>query len=167
MIIVDAAPLIYLSKIGRLELLKSVYDRILVPEGVWREVVVEAQGRPGASEVESGRDEGWIKVSKATVSVVLDAEGIVGADREVIALAKARRLPLLTNDRALAMVARTHGVRVIWVTQALVKAVERKAVSASEGRLLLRDLVRAGLRVKSEVLAEIVHLLEEAEKRRR
>lgn len=164
MIVVDAAPLIYLSKTGRLNLLKKLYDTVLVPKAVWNEVVTEAHGRPGASEVEKGLEEGWIKTRKVRVSKSLEAEGAEGADAEVIVLAKESDLLLLTNDRALATIARTHGVGVKWLTQAIVEAVDRRVITSKEGRALLRDLVRAGLRVRSEVLAEVVHLLEEAKK---
>lgn len=163
MIVVDAAPLIYLSKTGRLQLLRKLYGTVLIPRGVWNEVVTEAHGRPGASELEKGRSEAWIRLEKVSVSRALQPEGAEGADGEVITLAEGRRLPLLTNDRALASIARTHGVRVKWLTQAIVEAVDKGVITSREGRALLRDLVRAGLRVRSEVLAEIVHLLEKAE----
>src|SRR5207245_1824295 len=54
------------------------------------------------------------------------------------------------------------GVSVKWLTQAVVEAVARRMLSASEARGLLRDLVRSGLRVRSEVLAEVVHLIDGA-----
>jgi len=77
-----------------------------------------------------------------------------------LALAKRDALPLLTNDRVLAALARAQGVSVKWLTQAVVEAVARRMLSASEARGLLRDLVRSGLRVRSEVLAEVVHLID-------
>lgn len=39
MIVCDAAPLIYLSKVGRLELLKRLYGQVLIPQGVLNEEV--------------------------------------------------------------------------------------------------------------------------------
>ena len=166
MIVADSSPLIHLSKIGRLELLRKVYGTILIPRGVWEEVVTEGQGRPGASEVEKGVEEGWIRTGRVSVSRRLMAEA-EGADGEVIAIARDRKIPLLTNDRPLAAIARTRGVRVVWLTQALVEAVEKRALSAREGLLVLRELVGAGLRVRSEVLTEVVHLLEQAENQRK
>ncbi len=161
MIVADSSPLIHLSRIGRLELLRKVYGAILIPKGVWDEVVTQSKGRPGASEVEKGLAEGWIKTARVSVLKVLEAEGALGADGEVVALARSRRIPILSNDRALAAIAKTHGVRLIWLTQTLVEAAEKQVISSEEGRLILRELVRAGLRVRSEVLAEVVHLLEE------
>jgi len=82
-------------------------------------------------------------------------------DAEVIALAKKMSLPLLTNDRALATIARTAGVEVRWLTQAVIEASRTGILSTREARSLLRDLVRAGLRIRSEVLAEAVHMIED------
>jgi predicted nucleic acid-binding protein len=166
LIVADASPLIHLSKIGRLELLKKLYGTILIPKGVWDEVVTQAEGRPGASEAQGGLGQGWIRMVKVSVQKVLEAEGAFGADGEVISLAEKRRSPLLLNDRAVAAIAQTHGVRVVWLTQALKEAVDKEILSIEEGRLVLRELVRTGLRVRSEVLAEIFHLMGEQGKQK-
>src|SRR5207245_1272525 len=146
---------------GRLDLLRKLYGKIVIPQGVWDEVVTEAQGRPGASELETGGSEGWIKAEKVTLPKRLLGEGAEGVDAEVIALAKKMRLPLLTNDRALATTARTAGVETKWLTQAVIEASRTRILSTREARGLLRDLVRVGLRIRSEVLAEAVHMIED------
>ena len=161
MIVADSAPLIYLSKIGRLDLLKKLYGKIMIPQGVWNEVVTKAQGRAGASELETGTREGWIKVERVTLPKRLLDEGAEEVDAEVIALAKKMNLLLLTNDRVLVTIARTTGVEARWLTQAVIDASKAKILSTREARVLLRDLVRAGLRTRSEVLAEAVHMIED------
>jgi predicted nucleic acid-binding protein len=163
LIIADSAPLIYLSKIGRLDLLKKLFGKIMIPQGVWNEVVTEAHGRAGASELETGTREGWIKVERVTLPKRLLDEGAEEVDAEVIALAKKMKLPLLTNDRVLVTIARTTGVEASWLTQAVIEASSAKILSTREARSLLRDLVRAGLRIRSEVLAEAVHMVEDHE----
>jgi predicted nucleic acid-binding protein len=44
----DSSPLIHLAKIEALELISRLYSRVLIPPAVWREVVEESDGRPGA-----------------------------------------------------------------------------------------------------------------------
>jgi len=161
LIVCDAAPLIYLSKVGRLELLRELYGQLMIPQGVFHEVVTNATGRPGAIEVRKGVDEGWIRVEAASVPSSLRTEGVEDADGELIELARQKQVPLLTNDRALAAIARIHGVGVRWLTQALIEAVETAVLRPAEARALLLELVRAGLRIRSEVMAEIIHLIEE------
>ncbi len=82
-------------------------------------------------------------------------------DGEVIFVAKSRNLPLLANDGFLVAIARTHGVKAKWLTQAVIESVQTRVLSTRGAMMLLRDLARSGLRVRSEVLAEVVHLIEE------
>ncbi len=161
MIVVDAAPIIYLSRTGNLSLLRKLYGKLLIPQGVWDEVVTQAHGRPGASEATRGAEQGWIKTERVLPEKSLKAEGAEGADAETIALAKKTRLSLLTNDKALTNIAKTHGVQVKWLTQAIIEAVQTKIITPPQARALIRDLVREGLRVRSDVLAEIIHRIEE------
>lgn len=63
-VISDASVLIGLSSIGMILLLQERFpEGILVPEAVWREVVDEGTGRPGAREVSVAN---WIKVQRVT-----------------------------------------------------------------------------------------------------
>ena len=59
-VVSNSSPLISLARIGRLNLLASFYERILVPPEVHHEVTVDGQGLPGAEEV---RNAGWIEVA--------------------------------------------------------------------------------------------------------
>jgi len=57
-IVSNASPLINLVRIGQLNLLHQLYNEIVVPEAVWREVVIEGSGQPGADELKSAT---WVK----------------------------------------------------------------------------------------------------------
>ncbi len=50
-VISNSSPLINLSIIGRLNLLERKFSEIVIPKAVWREVVVDGIGKPGAKEV--------------------------------------------------------------------------------------------------------------------
>lgn len=56
-IVANSTPLIELSKIRRLELLRAVYHSIIIPEQVYAEVVIDGVGEPGATEVAKSQ---WI-----------------------------------------------------------------------------------------------------------
>ena len=49
-VVTNSTPLIALSKINRLELLREVYSTVYIPEEVYTEVVVNGVGKPGANE---------------------------------------------------------------------------------------------------------------------
>lgn len=83
----NSTPLIALSKINRLNLLKEYFDEVYIPEGVYDEVVRRGGDLTGASEVASCN---WIKVQQVknrmaveTLSLSLDA-----GEAEAIVLSK-------------------------------------------------------------------------------
>ena len=49
--IVNATPLIALALLGRLDLLRQMFDEVIVPATVYQEVAVEGTGRPGAAAI--------------------------------------------------------------------------------------------------------------------
>lgn len=62
-IVTNSTPLIELSKIKQLDLLRKVYDSILIPEEVYVEVVVAGAGKQGAEEVRAAE---WIHCQPVT-----------------------------------------------------------------------------------------------------
>jgi predicted nucleic acid-binding protein len=46
-VIVNATPLIALSKINQLELLKQLFDEVIVPRSVYYEVIVKGANKVG------------------------------------------------------------------------------------------------------------------------
>lgn len=65
MIVSDSSPLISLARIGKLDLLHRLYGELLIPQAVWRELVVKGAGQSGVEEIKSAA---WIK----TVAVIND-----------------------------------------------------------------------------------------------
>ncbi len=49
-VVADASILIHLSAIGRFYLLKEQFKEIMIPEGIYREVVIEGWRLPGSLE---------------------------------------------------------------------------------------------------------------------
>ena len=66
----DSGPLIALSKIKHLDILRKFFDKITIPQAVWTEVVEKGAGRPGSKEVQEA---GWIEVRKAKNIVGIEA----------------------------------------------------------------------------------------------
>jgi predicted nucleic acid-binding protein len=51
-VVADAGPIIHLSLIGRVDLLPTLYGRVLVPGLVFQEVVLRGKGLPGSVELD-------------------------------------------------------------------------------------------------------------------
>ncbi|WP_437876876.1 hypothetical protein [Sorangium sp. So ce513] len=59
-VVADTTPLLYLSRIDHLDIVREVHREILVPKTVWEELVV---ARPAERGVEALRSSPWIRVS--------------------------------------------------------------------------------------------------------
>jgi predicted nucleic acid-binding protein len=57
-VVADAGPLIALGRIGRLDLLRSLYPCVRVPAAVWHEVVTEGERLPGATTLAAAE---WVE----------------------------------------------------------------------------------------------------------
>ena len=108
----DSSPLIALAKIGKLDILKELFGKIVIPKAVWYEVVVKGKGKPGAEDVRKAE---WIKIREVEdrLSVeVLKSEIEVG-EAEAIVLAKELNADLLIMDESIPrVIAESIGLRV-------------------------------------------------------
>jgi len=51
-VVCNSGPLIALSKVGKLEVLKKLFGGIIISEAVWKELVEKGKEKPGSKEVE-------------------------------------------------------------------------------------------------------------------
>ena len=154
MVVCDSGPLIHLSRIGKIDLLKKLFGAVSITTSTHREVVEDgrALGKPGVSAVEQAIEEGWIKVAKLEPRDLERAahlarnEPIHEGDAKAIVLALKSRTALVTNDRMVILSARTLGVECLWTTSLLLRA-----VAPSEALLMLQKLAETGLHMRLEV----------------
>ena len=114
-VVADSTPLIALARMKALSLLRSLFEIVLVPSEVFREVVRYGRGRPGAEEIAQAQ---WIasaKVrAKSWVRRVAERENIGRGEAEMIRLALERKITtVLTDDRRAEEVASAWGLRVL------------------------------------------------------
>jgi len=85
----DSSTLIHLARTGHLGLVREFYGDVVIPPAVWREVVEEGEGRPGAREVQHAAQAGWIRVvAPANTSLLrLLSRQLDDGEAEAIALA--------------------------------------------------------------------------------
>jgi hypothetical protein len=90
LVIVDTGPLIGLARIDRLELIRQLWNRVIVPPTVWREAVVEVPEAPGAPRIRAAAN--WIEIVEsdedllAPIALLLDQ-----GEAEALALAVGNR----------------------------------------------------------------------------
>lgn len=175
MVVCDSGPIVHLSRVGKLELLKELFSSVVkelfssveIPLSVYREVVEEAKalGKRGVNAIEMAIKDGWIKTvelgERDPVGKLAKAESIQLEDAEVVYLAKKRSASLVTNDGWLIAVARSLGIRTLWTTTLILLAIKRGKISKKEGKELLRELVLSGLYIRPDIYATLLHAIDE------
>jgi len=154
----NSTPLIYLVKLGKLNLVIRMFGRILIPETVYREVVVRGgeRGYPEAQAVQALIESGEVEVKPAKpVSDSLKL-GIHRGEAEAISLALELGLPLLVDDKPAYLVARALGVRVVRTVRLLLDLLEEGLIDLSQFRTNLRNLSREGFWLTADVYDRVI-----------
>lgn len=119
-VIADSAPLIALSRIGQLSLLRDTYHEVLIPPAVLREVVDRGKSRPGALEVSTAA---WIHVRSASLSTFTFGRALDIGEREAILLAlETPNSVLLIDDLPGRREATDQGLKIIGTIGVLIHA---------------------------------------------
>lgn len=125
-VVSNSTPLIALSRIGKLDILRVVFGTIAIPEAVFNEVVKEGASRPGANEV---RDAAWINVQqvKNAVAVELLTHDLDRGESEAIVLAKETCADyLLVDEKKARRIAKGSGIKVMGTAAILGIAASKK-----------------------------------------
>jgi len=168
-IVCDSGSLIYLSRVGQIQLLKKLFGSVLIPTSVYRETVQEAKAmrKPGVSTIEKAINDGWMQVIDISASEMdlvkklAENESIEVEDAEVIFLTKKHSTSLVTNDKWLVKIAISLGINSFWTTTLILLAVKKSVLSKNQGRKVLRKLVLSGLHLRTDVYEAILSALEE------
>lgn len=153
MVVLDSSALIPLARVGRLDLLEAAFGDLATTEPVRDEV--HAGGQPGAAALAGFLDDVTVHGSPDPAEDVADLEDITAADASVVLLAGELDARLLSNDKALVEVARSHGVEAWWVTTLLLHAAKTGIVPAEEAQHVLYDLVEAGMNLSPQVFVRV------------
>ena len=163
-VVADTGPLIALARIGRIELLRRLYGRIVVPPAVHSELAVDSN-RPGAKVLAGAFAAGWIVVETVVHSGVRqELDQILGpGEAEAIALAEQEDPRfLLIDDARGRRTTRARGIPVVGVAGVLLVAKSRGELAAVSPDL--HRLSDAGYRLSSRLVAVT---LDRADERRR
>lgn len=165
LVLSDSSTLIHLAAIGRLPLLREIYQKIAIPAAVWREVVEEGKRRAGAAEVEAARKSGWIEVLLPTNEplVHLLKRDLDEGEAEVLALAIERQADLVLLDETDARrVAERYGLRKTGVVGLLIRA-KREGKIASLREELDKLQNQAGLWIAERLYLQALRAVGEVD----
>lgn len=97
-VVSNATPLINLAKINKLEILQTLFKKIVIADEVFHEIVHRGKGKWGSKEVQEAQ---WMTVKsvKNTLSVELLLSELDRGEAETIILAKELKADLVLIDQ--------------------------------------------------------------------
>ena len=155
-VVVNSTPLVALSWVGRLSLLKIIFDEVVVPASVYDEVTVQGKNRPGAAELE---DAGWIVVKapeeKPSLSPML--LGLDQGEMDVILLAQELKADWVLVDEKLGRkVAEAVELRVKETLGVLLTAYRAGLLSRKEAEEAVERLAESPIRIDEKTSSPIL-----------
>lgn len=134
-VVSNSSPIIHLTKIGRLNLLRDYFQEIVIPEAVYRECITEGKGR---SEAELIKNADCIKRAqvKDNKLVKLLQSTLDDGESEAIALSLEIRASLiLLDDSDAREKARLYGLKITGIIGILLRAKREGKVPSLKGEL--------------------------------
>ena len=155
-VVTNSTPLIELSKINRLELLREVHRSIYIPEEVYTEVVVNGVGKPGAAQVETAD---WIlcqPVKDKNQVLILHNRTLIdlGECGAIVLAQEIRAERIIIDDRVARQVAISKGLSVIGTIGVLRVAKARRIIPVIKP--ILDDLRSHGTRISDRLYYQIL-----------
>lgn len=159
----------YLAKLGKLEFLKKLFKKIIIPEEVYKEVVLKGEGK-GFSDaliIERAVKDGWIQVKKAKrdADILKFAQELDVGEVEVLSIArkiKPKPTLLLIDDASARAVAESFGFNVKGTLYILLRAFRKGLLTKKETKEHINKLILVGFRISQEVYVQLIEELESA-----
>jgi len=163
MIISNSSPLMYLAKIKRLNLLETLFKKIVIPEEVYEEVVEGKQEYLDSLVIERTVNDRWIKIKEIKIEREIEkfASEIHPGEIAVISLSKKLKPSLVLIDDATARtIAESFGFNVKGTLYVLLKAYKRKLINKNELKDSINQLIFSGFRISQELYIEFLSCIE-------
>ncbi len=139
-VVSDATPLIHLSKIDELQLIKAMYEKCYITHTVYNETVVDGQkyGHHDSDVIREAIGD-WLEIKepKGDVDQIIKKHSIHFGEASSILLAKELSTILLINERVGREAARNEGVTVKGTLGVIADGVKEEKISAASAIAML------------------------------
>lgn len=161
-IILDATPLIYLTKAGLSRTLEELKEEKITPPQVKREVVDEGKNRGIADAIilekmfqnkvlttKEPRD-------KEFLERLLKTRGLHITDAEVLAVAKELHGIAIMDDAVARKTARIYGISYAGTPYILMRAIKQRLIAKEQAKQAINNMVSEGWRCDIETYTKII-----------
>jgi len=159
LVVSDADVLIHLAKLGRLPLLRMLYERVSIPEYVRQEIM--SKDDHGITEAIGS----YLMVHPASqdkATAIASQHGIHIGEAHTKALGESLNAELfLSNERKVRKAAIEEGFRVAGTIGVILRAAHIQAITMSEALSLLELMRSADFRIHPDLIQEAINSLRE------
>ncbi|WFA10189.1 DUF3368 domain-containing protein [Tissierella sp. Yu-01] len=155
-VIVNSTPLIALYNIGKLDLLKEVYGKVIIPYAVYEEVILESKLKDSNDFIQ---ESGFINIMKIINEEAkrLFVTSLHKGEVEVMILAKEIGADLCVIDDLLARsYAKYHNLNITGTIGVLLKAKELGIVTKI--RPIMDELISSGIYIDSKLYNRVLEI---------
>jgi predicted nucleic acid-binding protein len=165
----DSSPLIWLSKVGYLHLLKSLYGEVIIPLEVYREVVVRGleDGFSDALVIEESVKQGWVKISeldeknKDICTMIMESDpGIHRGEVEAVLLARDMECLLLMDESSGRTLAESWSVKVRGTLYVILSSLRLGLLGEAEAKDAIGGMIEKGFRIDPVLYSRILREIE-------
>jgi len=149
----NASPIIWLAKIGKLELLKALFEKVVIPKRVYLEVVSDERA-PDAVVIEGALKGGWVEVSEEKLedsTILAEAARIHLGEAEAILLARKLGADLIVDEKEASETAHIFGVTTMGTVAVLLLGLARGMLTFAEFKESLAGLISLGFWLSVDV----------------
>ncbi len=167
MLVFDATALIYLAKVGKLQLIENISAKKIIPRSVFEEVVVKGKeaGKTDALMVERLIEQGIFQVSEveetAVYRVLAKNKKLSTADVEVLALAKDEDGVAIVDEDYARWVAEVEDINCGGTIYLIFLLLKGCVITKREAREIVDGIIEKGWFCSTELYAGILRRLEE------
>ena len=155
-IVSNASPLIFLAKIGKLDLLED-YE-VIIAEQVHEEILQGGlSGREDSYKIESLVKSNKIKVEEININKELDKQSLGAGEKAAISLAIAKKINLiLLDERKARRIAKFYKLNPRGTIGILFEALKKNKITKKEFRELIQKLIKEGYRISEDIIMELL-----------
>ena len=152
----NASPLIFLAKIGKLELLDN-YE-VIIAKQVQEEILRGGlSGREDSYKIESLVVSNKIKVEEIEINKELDKQNLGEGEKAAISLAISKKINfIMLDERKARRIAKFYKLTPRGTIGILTEALKNNKISKKEFRDLIQKLIKEGYRISEELIMELL-----------
>jgi len=150
-LISNATAIICLSKINRLDLLKKVFNFVIIPSSVKKEVLVI--GKEGYLSISNAINKGWIKVVEPKKIVDF---GLGSGENAAINLARERKDSIILDDAYAIKAAKVFNINIIRTTTIIFIAVKKRIITKDQAITIIDQLIDIGYYISTREYSSIL-----------